>query len=463
MYGESPRYSCEKTMEYKRRDIEATLRSLIESRTEEIILLSGARQTGKSTMIENMPLAMPRRVINLWDEERETHALREARTFSEFGNYLRTLFGFVPDGREVLIIDEAQASTHLSGFLMQMHHEWEGQRVVLLGSLLANLYARGMPMPVGRTIELICRPLNFSEFLRFRGKEQYLSAIPKDVFGGATLKAELHELFLSEYELYMSLGGLPGIVAADVEGREVRILLESLLGNLYRDADRFVGDSGAGDRRRTPQYGRFMEHVMRSIATHLGQPTKNSTLLSTDSSAYRTVLPAVMEALQAWHLGYVLRFGTAQLTTKQGYSSKKYLYDTGVANYLANRFLPVKFGQGAAVTPMLLENAVLQDLIGLAGSVDAVETYRANNRVNTELDFVATLSGTLIALEVKSSASVKHNTLSQLFDFCDRNGVHEAFVVYTGLPRREQIRGKQLTCLPPYLVHPHLCERFGKS
>jgi predicted AAA+ superfamily ATPase len=132
-----------------------------------------------------------------------------------------------------------------------------------------------------------------------------------------------------------------------------------------------------------------------------------------------------------------------------------------VANYLANRFLPVKFGQGAAATAMFLENAVLQDLVSLAGSVDAVETYRASNRVSTELDFVVTLADTVIPLEVKSASSVKHNTLSQLFDFCDRNGVREAFVVYAGPPRREQVRGTYITYLPPYLVHRYLGERFG--
>jgi predicted AAA+ superfamily ATPase len=435
-------------MDYIKRDIEASLSTYLNSDSEQILLLSGARQTGKSTLIEHVPCNGQKRVINLWDEERETLALRNAQTFSEFESILKTVFGFTPHNNTILIIDEAQASEHLSSFIMEMQRTWRGQKVVLLGSLLANLYKKGMPMPVGRTVEYICRPLNFVEFLRFRKKELYGDLIKEP----AKISLPIHNLLLDEYRTYLQIGGLPGIVAAFQSNRDLTIIFESLLGNMYRDADRYILPPEGARQTRVAQYGRVLEAVMKSIAHHVGSPTQNSTLLSSDSPAYRTVLPLVLEALAMWHLTYTLPFQTAQYSTKKGYSSKKYIFDTGIANFLVTRLMPVEFNAQSTAAAMLLENGVLQDCISCVESVHAIQCYRSNNRVPTELDFVVTRQGKVFPIEVKSSLSVKHQTLSQLLDFLQRFECREGFVVYTGLPETIEIDGKTVHFVPPYMV-----------
>jgi uncharacterized protein len=433
-------------MKYIQRDLSGKIEAQLASGGEEILLLSGARQTGKSTLAENLHCTGAKVIINLWDEEREVLALRNSRTFSEFEHILKSVFSFVPGEGKVLIVDEAQASEHLSSFLMEMRRKWRGQKVILLGSLLANLYRKGAPMPVGRTVDFVLRPLNFREFLRFRAKEHLLDLLndPQPV------PDEIHHLLMDEYRIYLQIGGLPGIVSACSENRDLMLLFESLLNNMYRDADRFIDPLSNSPRGRIPQYGRILETVMKSIAHHLGSPTQNTTLLSSDSPAYRTVLPHVLEALIVWHLAYSLSYAIAQPSTKKGYNSKKYLYDTGIANFLLTRLSPVRFGSSDQVAAMLLENGVLQDCISRAESINAVECYRSNNRVPSELDFVVTLGGKRYPVEVKSSAHVKKNTLSQLLDFMQRFGVNEGYVVYTGAQQLLEIGGKRVRLIPPY-------------
>lgn len=448
-------------MHYIQRDLEVKLQSFLASDNgEHIILLSGARQTGKSTLIENFPCTEKKTIINLWDEERGVIALRNAGTFSEFEHILKTIFHFTPAAGSILIIDEAQASECISSFIMEMHRKWRGQKVILLGSLLANLYKKGQPMPVGRTVEFICRPLNFSEFLRFGNKEELLETIqvPHSSTG-----EEMHLLLLDEYRKYLQIGGLPGIVSAYYENREMIYLFESLLNNLYRDADRFIEPEGIRSGR-IPQYGRILETVMQAIAHHTGSPTQNTTLLSSDSPAYRTVLPNVLEALTCWHLAYTLQLTTAQYSSKKGYSSKKYLLDCGIANFLLTRLMPVQFGAGNQAAAMLLENAVLQDCISCVESVNAIHCYRSSNRVPSELDFVVHHAGKIIPIEVKSSAGIKLQTLSQLVDYLERNGMEDGYVVYTGLPEVKSFRGKTIHCIAPYevvtLIRSHSSPRF---
>jgi predicted AAA+ superfamily ATPase len=432
-------------MNYIKRDLQDVLVSFFSKKVDQIALLSGARQTGKTTIAENIPADEQKVIINLWDEEREIMALRNAATFAEFEILLKTLFNFTPCADQFLIIDEAQASKHISSFLMEMHRKWKGQKILLLGSLLAELYKKGQPMPVGRTVEFVCRPLNFDEFLRFRKKEQFTNLLTDN----SHIPDQIHALFMDEYRYYLQIGGLPGIVPLFEDRQNVLLLFESLLSNTYRDADRYIGIDRPG---RAAQYGKILETAMKSIAQHLASATQNATILSTDSPAYRTILPLVLDALCNWHICYTIPFKTAQYSSKKGYSSKKYLFDTGVANYLLTHLMPVRFGDGDQVTAMLLENGVLQDIVSRTGSISAIECYHTNNRVSTELDFVVSGKNGLLPFEVKSSSRIKQQTLHQQLDFMERFNVQDGYVVYNGLPKVETYAKKNFHFIPPYMV-----------
>ena len=162
---------------YVKRDIEKDLINLLNSSVSRIILISGARQTGKTTMLQNFKYDKEKLIINLWDENTEVQSLKNADTFEKFSNYLVQFFNFKPDGKRILIIDEAQASKSLGKFIMQMHREWTDQKVILSGSILSNLFDENMPMPVGRVLEIVMRPMNFREFLRFSNKENYFDLL----------------------------------------------------------------------------------------------------------------------------------------------------------------------------------------------------------------------------------------------------------------------------------------------
>lgn len=266
------------------------------------------------------------------------------------------------------------------------------------------------------------------------------------------IPTEIHNLFMDEYRFYLQIGGSPGIVSAEINNQDLTLIFESLLNNIYRDADRYIDPNQNSRRSRIPQYGRILETVMKSIAHHISSPTQNSTLLSTDSGAYRTVLPHIIDALALWHLAYTLPFQTAQYSTKKGYNSKKYLFDTGCANFILTRLMPVQFGTGDQAAAMLLENGVMQDCISYVDSINAIQCYRSNNTVPTELDFVITCRDTHLPLEVKSSERVKQQTLNQLLDYLNRFDIQEGYVVYNGIAETKTIRNKTVRFIPPYLV-----------
>ena len=434
------------------RNIENDIKDQLEARSNRIILLSGARQTGKTTILENIDTSKKKLMINFWDETREVKVLRNAGTFEQFTEYLRTLFGFKPDGSRILVIDEAQASVTLGRFLMQMHREWKDQKVVLLGSILSNLVKDDTPMPTGRVVEMVCRPLSFSEFLRFCGKESYLDLLDRDAVAGGTIDNELHVLLMGEYERYLRVGGLPGMVNAMVAGEDLSVLFETLLNNVYRDADRFIAIDSDITRSRVVQYGSLVEHCLKTIAQHVSFPTVNSTIVSTDSPSYRKILPRVLEALRSWHLVYFVQNETRQQTTKKGYSSKKYLFDTGVMNYLVNHLMPVSLAEPGELHAQLLENAVLQELVSTCGSIRRVSSFKTNNKSRTELDFAARVGDRVIPVEVKSGKKVNTKSINQLLEYMRYSNLKRGYVIYAGKPMSRKIEGLRISFIPPYYL-----------
>ena len=439
---------------YYQRDIEEKIYKVIEFQDNHIILLSGARQTGKSTIIENLNYPKEPLILNFWDESDEIKALREARSLEELENYLYQFYKFKPTGEKILVIDEAQASNHLGKFLMQIHRTWNKQKLILSGSLLSNLYSEDVPIPTGRVVELICRPLNFKEFLRFREKENYLEALDLDFEKEEySVDEHIHSILLKEYEYFLQIGGLPGIVKAFIQKQDFQLILESLLNNIYRDADRFIAKNSDIKRSKVVQYGSLVEHALKIIGHLVCSSSTNSSILSTDSPSYREVLPNALEALKSWHLVYTLSFDRKELSSKKGYSSKKYLFDTGILNYFINRFMPVSLESSSDVLARLLENMVLQELVSRAYSIRNITSYKKNNKSAHELDFVAAIDGKIFPIEVKSSSKITTKAVLQLTEFMDTRGVSKGFVIFTGKPHRKKIGKKDIYFLPPYCLN----------
>lgn len=434
---------------YFKRDLENKLSELLKSSLSRFILLSGARQTGKTTMLENMPTEKEKLIINLWDETEETKALKTAETLEKFTNYLAQFYDFKPDGSRILIIDESQASKFLGRFIMQMHREWKEQQVIFSGSILSNLFEENVPMPTGRVVELTMRPMNFNEFLRFQKKENYFELL-HDSKGNFDEK--IHDILMGLFNQFLFTGGLPGIVNAYNKKESIQIHLESLLNNIYRDADRHI-DNNDDKRAHTVQFGTLMEHCMKTIGHQVAFPSTNSTILSTDSPSYRTVLPKVLEALKVWHLSYVINNETFQQTSKKGYNSKKYLFDTGIMNFLINPMIPPSLKNKNELSAKLLENNVLQEIVSHTGSLRNISTYKKNNKSRNEVDFIVRNHHGIIPIEVKLSDKPNIKPVNQLLEFMNDMKVNKGYVVYTGTPYIKKLpEEKEIHFIPPYMI-----------
>ena len=126
---------------------ESLARALTDASSRDVILVQGARQVGKTTLIEQT-LTNRRSVFSL-NLERDPSSLRDidrTTSFDQFTKFLQAHFKTAHfDHPDVLLfIDEAQESEKIGGYIRFMKEEWRHARVVMSGSSMTRIFLPAM-------------------------------------------------------------------------------------------------------------------------------------------------------------------------------------------------------------------------------------------------------------------------------------------------------------------------------
>lgn len=421
-------------------------------RPDKILCLEGVRQTGKTTAIEMALGGRAHTFITMTDGSFAVQNLLEVKDFDAFRRHLERDFEFVPDGKKILVIDEAQKFKALYQWLMQIEKNWKGVPVILSGSVMGAFFHQtetGQAVsPAGRVLRKICRPFSFYEFLDIVGENGLLEELLKmDLSVGVS--EYVHNHAMSRWRDYMGCGGMPEAIRRQSAIGDRYEYFQNLLAFFWQDADRYLSEM-SGEIKT--QYGMLFRTVLEAVARLTGQTSTRASILSSDSPAYRTVLPLLLNAAESWHFIFRLTTKMKSLTTKQGTSSKKYLWDVGVANHLINAGRTVLMNQTDLITPVLLENFVAQELIFYLKDRERLFSWKSSQKQPKEMDFFARFNHTDLGVEVKASAGINFKAISQLTEFAEVYHKAALCVVYLGLSQQVTHRGRVISFVPPYLL-----------
>lgn len=418
------------------------------------LVLRGARQTGKSTLVREFGRGYAAYVeLNL---ERRSAAIlvEDSETLDDFLLAIRLRENLAAFPKSTLLFfDEIQVAPKLIGWLRFLHEDHPDLHVIAAGSHLdRRLRDRGFDFPVGRVTFRTLRPLSFREFLAAVGREVLATELTAIVEEGRPPADPVHAEALERYREYLLIGGMPEAVARWTERRdlvEVRGYHADLWQALLEDVPRY-------DASRSTML------VLERLHHHYGQRFKYGTIVPGERT---DTMRRAIDSLEASMLVSRVRPTSSVVSPfveRPRIASKLVPLDVGLALYTMSAgleeltALPIE----DLVDGRRAEMAVGQML--LAGRTRAPDPLfywvREDRRATAEIDYLLPCGdGTVLPVEVKAGPTGR---LRSLHYFMSESGCTTAIRVHAGAFLDQQLTVRlddgdlryRLISLPAYLA-----------
>lgn len=228
-----------------KRKIESELESFYSGGERSALLLTGARQVGKTFVIRETAKRHYRHVVEINFIKNPKAKMLFADTTSEkdFFVLLSALVGvtLVP-GETLVFFDEVQECREVVTFIKFLVDDGRF-RYVLSGSLLGVELEDLRSAPVGYLRELDMYPLDFEEFIWANGVEgDAISLVKERCADGGEIPAVLHERLMRLFRLYLVVGGMPAVVQAYVDTNDISQVVrvqKSIIVEYHKDASKY--------------------------------------------------------------------------------------------------------------------------------------------------------------------------------------------------------------------------------
>ncbi|MBU4484187.1 AAA family ATPase [bacterium] len=428
------------------RKLSTRLVALLKNRQEynNVILLEGARQVGKTTLVRKTLEShnIPYLEVNLEEKKGFSEKIDQCEDFDEFSDLVVLDLKFTIGDKKVLFIDEAQESKKLGGFVRFMKEKWNNTQVILTGSSMARIFRDNVRFPVGRVTFLHLFSLSFIEFLE-ASSDKTKTILEKSIKNGK-ISNTVHSELINLLQQYMNVGGLPEVVTKYLSKKEDwHSLRHDLLFGYYNDFKRVFGEE------KQPYFIASME----ATADLLGQPFKNSHVSRLLDGGKNDKIIESLSQLEAWKILFKVSQNGPSPTTN--FHPKRYLFDLGLAKQLRESSKPhidlMRTIGAAERTPLggLIENATLLSLIENYTDVSGWKKSSSGS----EVDFIIKKETRIIPFECKSVHSIKNSHLYGLRDYMEIYNIPVVIVVSLApLEFRKINKDHSVLILPLYLV-----------
>lgn len=417
------------------------------------LILRGARQVGKTVSIKLFAQKFFKDIIYINLENPEYEQLfRNPLSLDNFEKIIQLKFQKnLKDGETLLFIDEIQNSPSLIKLLRFFYENRPGLHVISAGSLLeVKLKKEGFAFPVGRVEYAYLHPLDFFEFLEAKGEMSLLDQL-KDLSLEKNTPEFLNQTASALFNEYLIVGGMPEVVQNYIikkDLNDINRIYNSLLTSYTEDMYKYTSGPKV----------KYLVHCFENAPVFAGQ---NITYEHFSESVFRSrEMAEAFEVLEKSMLIYRVmgcKNYSLPLMPKNKKAPKLLFLDAGLVNYklgIRNKLLNVKeldsFFHGK-----IAEQIVGQHLLNMEEDKTMAlhYWYRDMPGSSAEVDFMFTVEGKIIALEVKSG---KTGRLKSLNEFVKVSGIRTVYRIYSGLPSIEEVRIENtkfnLISLPFYLL-----------
>jgi len=374
----------------------------------EFSILTGARQTGKSTLLRQLEThckeqSLPCIFLNLENKD----------VLSILNEQPLNLLDYLPDVEERVIafVDEIQYLDDPSNFLKLLYDEHvQKVKIVATGSSAFYIDDHFRDSLAGRKRVFQLLTCSFNEYLQLNGKDELLDEL-KRILSNERAKTSQLDYLRQEWESYMLYGGYPAIITEPDRKEKIEKLKEIRDSFVKRD----ILESGV-------QNEAAFFHLFRLLAEQCGSLVNVHELSATLRIKTTTVNNYLHILQKCFHLVLVKPY-FRNLRKELTKMPKGFLLDNGLRNCLLNNFqqIPLRTDKGE-----LWENMYFRILTDKCGS-DSIYYWRTAD--GNEVDFVLPEKENPIAIELKyDEAQIKPSKYKKFIETYPDIPLHYAWL-----------------------------------
>jgi len=344
-----------------------------------VVILLGARQVGKTTLIEQVLKQHKSVILNLDVEVDKARLLGISHLSPE--NAMKNL-----ENPELLVIDEAQRLPETARIVKGWFDSKVKTKIILLGSSSLNLLDQSAESLTGRNVKLFLPPLLFSEIINNQSwySKELTTKILKENFNNQL------ETLIQEQIIY---GSYPESV---ITSQKPQYLL-----NLV--SDYLLKDVFQSTLIRSPE---IVKKLLMLLAHQIGSEV-SSTELANNLQVSRITIEKYIDLLEKSFVIFRFTAFSSNLRKEIVKSTKIFFWDTGVRNAILNDF---NFSGFRNDIGLLWENWVIAEFAKknlLEGQLKSLYFWRT--RSGSEIDLVIKGNDIFKAYEIKWSKTKPSN------------------------------------------------------
>lgn len=393
------------------RRIEKRMEDFFANDSKQALMITGARQIGKTFIIREYVKKHYKYVIeiNFLENHEAIKLFENAKSSQDILLRLSALVD-VPmvEGETIIFFDEVQECKELVTAIKFLVEDGKF-RYLLSGSLLGVELKDIRSIPVGYMTIMEMYPMDFYEFCSAnKVSDKVLQQIEKCFYNKVSVDSVIHEKLMDLFHLYLIVGGMPAAVQVYLDTNNLNEVIRIQKGIISL----YIKDIGKYD----PNEKLYLKDIFELIPSEINAKNKRFVLKNLNEhfkfSRYEHSFIWLKEAGVALPTFCVQEPISPLLLSKSSNLFKLFLSDIGLlaAMYMdglqvkiLNKEKDINFGA-------IYENLVAQEL-----KAHGFDLYFFQNKKQGEVDFVVEHKGKVLPIEVKSGKGYsRHRALDNI-------------------------------------------------
>lgn len=432
------------------RKIEKLIEEHLKSDSEKILLIDGARQIGKTYIINHVGRKLFENYIelNMVEDSLGNQLFENVRTVEDFYLQVSMTNGDKMKSKSdtLIFIDEIQAYPHLLTLLKFLAKD-NRFTYIASGSLLGVTLSQTTSIPMGSIRKVRMFPLDFEEFLYANGVNEFaISSLRKKFEKLESLDESMHNKFMDFFRKYLLIGGLPEAVNTYINTKNIHAVreIQREIHEYYAtDASKYGENNKLKIRRIFDLIPSNMENKKKRIVAQSIENKKGKIF-----SDYAEEFEYLVSAGIALDVQAISNPTFPLIETAGKNLLKLYMSDVGILTGVlyGNNIQAVLADEKSINLGSVYETVVASEL-----AAHGCKLFYYDNRSRGEVDFLFDDYDSLSAVPIEVKSGKNYSVHSALSTFVKNDDYHvkKAYVLSN---ERVVKQNEKITYLPIYYV-----------